>query len=219
MARRLLSYAIVITLLVIAAATGQVRAYPTGPPDGFTGAPGEGTCMTCHINGAGDGALQILGVPPVYGLNKIYHITVQLEDPGQFRWGFEITALDGGNNKAGSFTITDATHTQLSTNPPSIPDYVKQTLAGTYTGTNDGPVSWTFDWQCPDTTTGPIMFYAAANTSQNTGTPAGFNYTATAMTHPGIVGVPLLSNSALALLIGALILIGGAMVYRRTETC
>lgn len=200
------------TLWVLFAASAL--AYPSGPPDGFTGAPGEGTCMTCHSNGPDDGQMQIVA-PAKYQSAQTYTVTAQLADPDQFQWGFELTALDTAGNKAGAFTITDAVNTQLSINPPSIPDYVKQTTAGTYNGTADGPVSWSFEWTSPDTTTGPVVFYAAGNASQNTGTASGFNYTAEASVIPGEELVPAIGNSGLAVLIVGIILAGALLVGRR----
>jgi hypothetical protein len=204
----------VLTAAVLILAAGSAMAYESGAPDGFTGAPGEGTCMTCHSNGPDDGQMQILA-PPTYLSQQTYTITVELSDPDQFQWGFELTALDTAENKAGSFAITDAVNTQLSVNPPSIPDYVKQTTAGTYNGTADGPVSWSFEWTSPDTTTGPVVFYAAGNASQNTGSSGGFNYTAEASIIPGPEMVPAIGNGGLAVLIVSVVLAGALIMGRR----
>lgn len=199
---------------LLALSSGVAVAYPSGAPDGFTGAPGEGTCMTCHSNGPDDGQMQVIA-PARYLSQQTYAITVEIADPGQFQWGFELTALDASNNKAGSFTVTDAANTQLSVNPPSVPDYVKQTTAGTLTGVADGPVTWSFEWSSPDTSAGPVAFYAAGNASQNTGTASGYNYTAQTSVIPGAESVPAIGNGGLAALMVGVILVGALLIGRR----
>jgi hypothetical protein len=98
---------------------------------------------------------------------------VTIEDPGQQRWGFEITVLDSSNNRAGELTVTDSTNTQLSTT--SGRDYIKQTSAGTFDGTSDGPASWNFDWTAPSSLTGTVTFYAAGNAA-NSGSSNKLDY-------------------------------------------
>lgn len=143
-----------------------------GPWDGLTGAPGEDLCTICHGGGPDDGRVEILGVPATYSLGSTYNLTVQLSDPGQQRWGFEITAVDEGGDGAGAFSITDGVHTQLSDNSEPNRDYVKHKSAGTYNGTPDGPVTWQFKWDAPNSNVGQITFYAsglAANGNNSTG--------------------------------------------------
>jgi hypothetical protein len=172
----------VIGRLVIVAAVGLPLGlaaeimWSSGPADGFTGAPGENTCQQCHEFGPGDGSLELLGIPAEYIPNATYDLIVRLEDPGQQRWGFELTAVDDVGNGAGSFTITDPVHTQLSDNNPSTArDYVKHTSAGTYNGTLDGPVTWTFQWTAPAGSAGEVTFYVAGNAADGDGTTLG-NY-------------------------------------------
>jgi len=150
--------------------------WSSGPADGFTGAPGENTCQFCHQHGPGDGLLQLLGAPVEYQPNQTYNLTVSLEDPGQQRWGFELTAIDADGDGAGIFAITDPVNSQLSDNDPSTArDYVKHTSAGTYNGTIDGPVTWEFQWTAPGGDVGDVTFYAAGNAADGDGTPLG-NY-------------------------------------------
>ncbi|NIP41459.1 MAG: hypothetical protein GWO41_06590 [candidate division Zixibacteria bacterium] len=141
-----------------------INAFSSGPPDGKTGAPGEGLCSDCHLNSSGgDGSLSLSGVPAEYNFDQTYTLTVTIEDPDQQRWGFEITASDPLNNAAGVFTITDAVNTQLSDNAAPLKDYVKHTSTGTMLGVQDGPVSWNLDWTAPSSDVGQITFYLAGN--------------------------------------------------------
>jgi len=155
--------------------SGLAFAYPGGPPDGFCGAPPLAlSCVLCHGDfelNSGDGSLELLGLPSAYQPGVWYDLTVRVQDPGQHRWVFEATALDGANEQAGQFAVLDALRTQLSDNPGTNPDYMKQRLAGTEAGTFDGPVSWTFRWLAPDA---PVAdFYVAANAADESQDPSG----------------------------------------------
>lgn len=174
-------------LLLVMGLSAIVWAFSGGPPDGRAGnPPGNMTCKTsgCHNSFAlnsGDGSFSIDGVPGEYTPGNTYTITVTLSDPGQKRWGFELTVLEGSNQQAGAIIVTDNTNTQLSDNMGTNPDYIKQRSAGTFAGTNDGPVSWSFDWIAPDAAAGDVTFYAAGNAANNNGTASGdYIYTTTA---------------------------------------
>lgn len=142
-------------------------SFAGGPPDGRTGAPGEGTCHDCHGSFAlnsGDGSFTITG-PMFIDADQTYVFTVTLEDPAQTRWGFELTPLD-----VGTIVVTDADHTQLSVSGGN--SYIKHTNAGTYAGTS-GPASWTFEWTSPADPPASVTFYAAGNAANNNGGTSG----------------------------------------------
>lgn len=161
-AKKILMMSPLVVLLMIL--PQLITAFSGGPLDGKTGAPGEGSCMDCHLNSSGgNGSLNLSGVPQNYELNQAYTLTVTIEDPGQKRWGFEATASDDNNNGAGAFNVTDAVNTQLSDNASPSKDYMKHTSTGTFNNTLDGPVSWDFDWQAPASDIGTVTFYVASN--------------------------------------------------------
>jgi hypothetical protein len=173
---------IIIAALALPLGLAAEIMWSSGPADGFTGAPGENTCQICHNHGPDDGSLQLPGFPAEYLPDQAYTLTVSIEDPGQQRWGFELTAVDGDGNGAGTFTITDPVNTQLSDNDPSTArDYVKHTSVGTYIGTSDGPVTWMFQWTAPGSSVGDVDFFVAGNAANGDGTTEGNNiYTASA---------------------------------------
>jgi hypothetical protein len=167
-----------------------ITAFSGGPPDGRTGAPGESTCaIGCHTGSSGgNGSLALNGVPVNYEIDSVYTMTVELQDPGQMRWGFELTATDGNSNGVGSFIITDALNTQLSDNSGNSKDYVKHTSTGTQNGTPDGPVTWQFDWQAPSVDVGVISFYVAGNAANGNFANSGdFIYTISESAQPPVV--------------------------------
>ena len=154
-----------IVILLIFVVSNSVFANSHNPPDGRTGAPNEGDCTDCHtsytLNAAG-GSL-VLTVPKVYIPGKEYDIVVDLMRTGQSRWGFQMTALNGNNARAGTFATVDS-NTQLA--EMNSKQYIEQTTAGTAQGTPNKN-QWMFKWTAPSTDVGPITFYAAGNAANN----------------------------------------------------
>jgi hypothetical protein len=164
-------------------------AFSNEPPTGHTGAPGEGTCAVCHTGGGTfDGSL-VIDTPDGYQPGLSYTITVTLQDPGQSRWGFELIPLyrDGAELvMAGSLTNLSP-HTTIQ----EIFDgkqYISHSSNafdagepdGTYAGTADGPVTWSFTWTAPPAGADTVWFYAAGNAANNNQTNGlgDFIYTA-----------------------------------------
>jgi len=209
-------------LLLIPTLTSAESMFSGNPPDGRTNAPGEGNCTGCHASftlNSGDGAFQILGLPSSVTPGQTVSLTLQLSDPGQSRWGFELTAIDAndaGAQGAGVFTVTDFTNTQLSDNGGTARDYMKHTSTGTQNGTANGPVTWTFDWTAP-LTPGEVFFYAAGNAADgNGGTSGDYIYTASTSTSISeVIPAPALSPTAMMLLFITLVITGLFFVYRR----
>lgn len=151
-----------------------VWGFSSSPPDGKTGAPGEGLCTDCHnsfVPNSGDGSLSLLGTPAEYVPDSTYPMIVILSDQGQSRWGFELVVKKVSNQQAGAITITDITNTQFSTSAGIT--YLKHTSSGAYAGTIDGPVAWTFTWTAPSSGTGRVLFYVAGNAANNNGNNQG----------------------------------------------
>src|SRR5918997_3444583 len=90
-------------------ANPHARAYSAGPPAGFTHAPGELDCSDCHIAPAQSSGTLALGVPDKYTPGQTYDITVThaSADATRVRWGFQMTALDAADQKAGAFAPGD----------------------------------------------------------------------------------------------------------------
>ena len=57
-------------------------SYNANPPDGKTGAPGEGTCGDCHSGGTSTAEVEILGLPASINANEAYNITVRVTKTG-----------------------------------------------------------------------------------------------------------------------------------------
>lgn len=173
---------------ILTALLGATVAYSlaTGPADEASGAPDEATCVVCHGDfslNAGDGTFTI-NVPAEYGPGDTLTVTLSLADPGQSRWGFEITVLDGGLDSVGTLLLDDSSTTQHST-AASGRQYVKHTLDGTFAGTADVSPGWTLRWVAPTTDRGTVTFYATGNAADNDLISAGdYIYTASASVAP-----------------------------------
>jgi hypothetical protein len=167
--------------------TPVVEGFSSGPPPGYTGAPGETTCADCHFGSSGTGMLSITA-PQNYVPGQTYQIQVQHAtlDQTRMRWGFELTALAnftaaGTFNNLGNLTQTVDFNNRF---------YIEHTSTGTFFGQHGG-AQWTFEWVAPPEDIGPVTFYAAGNEANGDGTSGGDQiYTATALSQPAGSATP-----------------------------
>ncbi|HKB65075.1 MAG TPA: choice-of-anchor V domain-containing protein, partial [Pyrinomonadaceae bacterium] len=153
------------------------RAFSSGPPAGYTGAPGEEpeACAECHVPAdAGTGHISI-NAPQTYVPGQTYPITVTHTnpDPSRIRWGFELTVLDTSDETAGNLqTLDGLTQVLNNAGPGGARQYIEHTAAGTFIG-QQNTASWTFNWTAPATDIGVVTFYAAGNQANNDGNTSG----------------------------------------------
>src|SRR5256714_6842631 len=159
------------------AANPRARAFSAGPPAGYTPAPGEVTCCACHTTPAQSFGTISLNAPQHYTPGETYDITVthDTQDPTRVRWGFELTALDSADQKAGALAPSDDL-TQVVNDQGPFPSrqYIEHTSTGTFPGQQNS-ASWTFKWTAPDTDVGPVTFYVAGNQANGDGNSSGDN--------------------------------------------
>jgi len=149
-----------ITVLIIPVI---LLGYANSPPNGRTGAPGEGNCAGCHSSfglNSGNGTVSVLNVPMDYVPGEVYTLMVTVSDPGLTRWGFELAVKDADNDQAGIISVTEPSLT--TTGSSGGITYLKQRAAGTFNGQADS-ASWEFEWTAPDIGTGPVTFYLGFN--------------------------------------------------------
>jgi hypothetical protein len=114
-----------------------------------------------------------------------YPLRVVIGQPGQSRWGFELSArFSGSGQQAGQLIPTDLM-TQVKDSAGI--QYIEHTAAGTRQGTTDGPVEFQFSWVAPSPATDSVVFNAAGNASNEDGTPQG-DYIYTAGAYSGVSG-------------------------------
>jgi hypothetical protein len=164
------------------------HAFSDGPPDGLTGAPGELTCTTCHLGEANTGPGKFMIVAPsMYEPGHTYQIRVEhmTTDATRRRWGFQLTALDGANRRAGELSnLSNLTQT-LPGGPDGNRQYIEHGFISTFAG-QAFQASWTFSWTAPSSDIGSVVFYAAGNQANNDGNSTGDQiYTTTAIVLSG----------------------------------
>lgn len=173
-------------------APSTAAAYSSGPPDGYAGSPPfYENCTTCHFSydpNSGDGSLEIVGLPDAYVPGQTYPLEIRLADPGQQRWGFEVTVLDDADflRQGGQLVVTDTENTLISEDVEGTEDYLKQSLQGTYWGVADGPVNWSFDWIAPGAEVSSVTFYFTGNAANGDESFIGdYIYVVSASREPG----------------------------------
>lgn len=167
-------------------------AFSTGPDPGLTGAPfspdNGRTCTQCHGTTANSGPGRVtITAPASYTSGSSNTVTVTVSDPNQRRWGFELSARTAGGQQAGTLVPTDGT-TQVKS--LSGIQYIEHTNAPT-TAAGVG-ATFSFSWQAPDVSTGPVTFYAAGNAANaNFSSDSGDRiYTSSLAIQPQAAGPP-----------------------------
>jgi hypothetical protein len=149
--------------------------HSTGAPPGYSGAPGENTCVACHLGilNSGTGTLSILFPDPNgYVGGQQYPIQIMLQDPTARRWGFELSnRKEASSNFAGNFSVPNGS-TSVQFETQGALQYMTHTLSGTY-AMQTTSASWTINWTAPPAGTGTVRFYAAGNAANDDGTDAG----------------------------------------------
>jgi len=170
--------AVALVLFTDNSANPTVRANFSGPPAGFTGAPGELRCDDCHTTPTQSNGSLTLNAPATYTPGQTYNITVthMTTDQSRKRWGFELTALDGADQKAGTLIAPANGLTQVINNQGPFPSrqYIEQTTPGSFQG-QQGGATWTFQWTAPSDVVGVITFYVAGNQANDDGNSSGDN--------------------------------------------
>ncbi len=202
------SFALTVLTAVLPVA---VLGHSYGPPARVTGAPGDSSrsCSTCHSSSplnSGKGSVQILlqsGAFYIPGVKQ--RVAVQVADPNQKRWGFELTARlnsDLANGQAGDFAPVDNMTQVICEDYGPLPcasgvSFIEHTSAGTRNGTTGG-VTFQFDWTPPAADSGPITFYVAGNAANGDGTDVGdLIYTANVQLTPADPAAPSVSAGSI----------------------
>lgn len=137
------------------------------PPDGHTGAPGEGLCTACHSlnGGTQNGSITLSGFPSSIIPGMSYVLTITNSNPNGVAniAGFQMTVLNSSHNKAGDFSSPGAFSTISSLGGRQYWDHNPAQLYG-----STNMVSWTVTWTAPNGPPGEeITFYAAGNVANH----------------------------------------------------
>ena len=143
----------------------------SGSQFGMTGAPGEGTCVSCHsstvIVGGNENVLTVLsGINPVtsYIPGQTYTVSLTMSS-NPAKKGFNATALGSGNQMAGTFAANSGTDIKTS----GSKKYATHTSASNTSTT----MTWLWNWTAPATDVGNVTFYVASNKANGNNNQAG----------------------------------------------
>ena len=151
----------------------QAMSNASGPPVGYTSAPGDNSaknCTFCHTGSSG--AFQagwITSNIPGSGYipNTTYSITVSIPTQvGKIKFGFQLSPQSPTGVKLGTL-ISTSTETKLL----STGKYIEHTSSGTNGISNSK--AWTFKWTAPTVGTGTVTFYGAFNVANSNSVTAG----------------------------------------------
>jgi len=175
-------------LLICAALAGaSASARSFGPALRLTGAPGDNplACTQCHNSfplNSGKGSVRVVFPGTAYRPGMTYRMRVELRDPDQQRWGFQLTARlasDPANAPAGDLIPPGDLARVVCGNGAAKPctpgngiQLIMHTVPGTRTGIRNG-VDFEFDWTAPPAGSGSVSFYVAGNAANGDGTNQG----------------------------------------------
>lgn len=161
---------------------GNVVSDASGPSSGYTGAPNENNCTSCHsgstvvTSGTQWNRVRMRSNIPSTGylMDSTYTITITYAESGISKFGFQLTALSSDSAKAaGTFATTDA-RTQKNSGTVSglTRNYIEHTATGNAKVATDS-TSWVFKWKAPSKNMGNVMFYMSLNAANDDGGRSG----------------------------------------------
>jgi len=172
---------IVLTLLIGFIFLHQKSVtYTGGAPGGYTNAPSESNCTSCH-----GGSLQTSGTNfnnisltnnftgGGYIPDSTYTLTLNYTHSGKNKFGYQLTCLDNSNKIAGSFSTISGNNKSFinsSTISGSVRNYMGQTSTGS---SGSGSATWSFKWKAPATNKGTLTIYAVVNATNSSSSTSG----------------------------------------------
>jgi hypothetical protein len=166
--KRKIQLAVVLLFLPLIAYASQF-----GPDFGYTGAPGDnGNCTSCHAGnvGSGPGSVSITGIPIAYTPGQTYPLTLTVQQNGRQKFGFQLTAIDASNNRAGTLVSLSGETQILNITGQGGRQYIEHTQQGSSGASSR---SWQIQWTAPATDIGAVRFFVAGNAANNDGQSSG----------------------------------------------
>ncbi len=141
-----------------------------GPSGGYSGAPGEQNCTSCHDGATQDGSTEnqlLVNNDIGFGITQYtpgatYAVNLSMvSNPA--KKGFQVTALNPANEMAGNFIAGGNTQIKTATISGGQRKYVTHKSSSNTSATQ----VWNWTWEAPATEQGPITFYIATNKTNN----------------------------------------------------
>ncbi len=149
-----------------------------GPGGGYTNAPGEANCTSCHSGTLNQTPANLANLTLSAGFtangyipDSIYTVTVSYSQAGINKFGFQITSLRTDNDAfVGTFTAGTGNSKVTANISGSSREYIQHNSGGT---SGSGSRSWTFTWRAPSTNVDTITFYAVVNATNSNSSTSG----------------------------------------------
>lgn len=152
-----------------------------GPPGGYTNAPSESNCTSCHPGGLVTSGTNFNSVSLTGGFtgggyipDSTYTINLGYTQSGKTKFGYQLTCLNSNNTMAGSFATISGNNKSSITSGSfggGVRSYMRHTSAGT--SAPSGTQTWSFTWTAPSTNVGPVTFYTVVNSTDAAGSQSG----------------------------------------------
>jgi hypothetical protein len=141
---------VLATLAAILSLPASSFAFGTNPQLPYAGAPGQGTCASCHGSLTAGSGITVMNAPSSYtpGATTPISMTVTLPATG----GFELEVVTQGNAQAGVLAAGDANGGVRTSGGIQFADSTQETT------------SWTFNWTPPTTNVGNVVLYVTGGT-------------------------------------------------------
>lgn len=155
--KKLVAFSIFATLILFAFS----GSHPTTGSGGYTGAPGDNVCTTCHTpGGVLDGNIAIGGLPGSVTPNTTYPLTITITNTAgsAVRAGFQMVSLKANLANGGTFSVP-ATESNAQVKTAGGKSYVGHQPAKNFSANE---VIYNVEWTAPASATGDITVYAAA---------------------------------------------------------
>ena len=162
-----------VFLMAMLAIAQSVFTYSYGPPAGYTNAPGESNCTSCHnsyslqTSGSNWSGITLTTSTSMSSLapNTTYSMALHFASSASSMYGFEVCVLPSSASSSsaslGTLSISNSTQTQTTSNSSPSRVYVEHTSAGTSASSN--AKTWNFNWHTPSSFSGGATFYVVIN--------------------------------------------------------
>ena len=136
-------------------------SHPTSGTGGYTGAPNDSVCTSCHTPGGSlDGTIEISGLPSSVIPNDTYPLTVTITNTAgsAVRAGFQMVSLKADLANGGTFSVP-ASETNEQVKTAAGKSYIGHQPAKNFSA---NVVTYNVNWTAPASATGDITVYGAS---------------------------------------------------------
>jgi hypothetical protein len=172
----------------------QAISNEAGPASGYSGAPGDNDCTSCHSGTPISSSTNIKLFTNMNGGQYIpdstYHFTLRGLKQSCTKFGFQCAILNGSGVKLGTFIVpSSSTKVQILSGSR---DYMEHTANGTTALYNDS-TEWFFDWKAPSSLSGDATLFVAMNATNGDNNTTGDEVHLNQFTFPQTSNAPVAS--------------------------